>query len=229
MTMPLFVYIIESPSAQDLLEGRTEGRVLSEVLKLAGITYFYNLVTNLETWKIALGTKFQEANNKYPDLAPILHLSMHGNANKSGVVLTDETVFSWKRLKEELTPLNNYMEDGLLICMSSCFSSYGRRMAQDNSADNPFYALVASNNLVSWQDAAVAYVTFYHLLFKGLLIDECVKRMKLASDNNDFDVWWGSKIKDSWQAIMERVRQNKDSELTIQKAGQIASQKIDSF
>lgn len=227
MTTPLFVYIIESPSAEDLLEGRAEGRALSEVLELAGIPYCYNLVTNLKTWEIALGTRFQEANNYYSDLAPILHLSMHGS--ESGVALTDNTVFSWNQLKKELTPLNNEMEDGLLICMSSCFGAHGRRMARDNSTDNPFYALVGNKKSFFWQDGAVAYVTFYHLLFKGIALNECVDKMKLASDNYDFDLWVGSEIKESWQKIMERVRQNKDSELTIQKAGQIACQKIDSF
>jgi hypothetical protein len=208
MTTPLFVYIIESPSAKDILEGRAEGRALSEVLDLAGIPYSYNLVTNSETWNIALGTRFQEAVNYYPGRVPILHLSLHGN--ESGVALTDDTVFSWNQLKKELTPLNNKMEGSLLICMSSCFGAYGRRMAVDNSTDNPFYALVGSSNKVSWQDAAVAYVTFYHLLFKGISVDECVKKMKLASNNNDFGVWWGSEIKETWQRIIERVRQNKD-------------------
>jgi hypothetical protein len=207
MTTPLFVYIIESPSAEDLLEGRAEGRALSEVLALAGIPYSYNLVTNLETWNIALGSRLQDADNCYPGRVPILHLSLHGN--ERGVALTDDTVFLWNQLKKELTPLNNKMEGSLLICMSSCFGAYGRRMARDNSTDNPFYALVGSSNKVSWPDAAVAYVTFYHLLFKGISIDECVEKMKLASHNNDFGVWRGSEIKDTWQRIIEIVRQNK--------------------
>jgi hypothetical protein len=86
----------------------------------------------------------------------------------------------------------------------------GEEWHVDNSTDNPFYALVGSSNKVSWQDAAVAYVTFYHLLFKGISIDECVEKMKLASHNNDFGVWRGSEIKETWQRIIERVRQNKD-------------------
>lgn len=209
MTTSLFVYIIESPSAEDLLEERAEGRVLSEMLDLAGIPYSYNLVTNAETWNIALGSRLQDAYNDYPGRVPILHLSMHGNDDKSGVVLTDNTVFLWNQLKKELTPLNNQMEGSLLICMSSCFGAYGRRMAQDNSTDYPFYALVGSNNEVYWEDAAVAYITFYHLLFKGISIDDCVDKMKLASHNNDFGVRRGSEIKETWQRIIERVRQNK--------------------
>ena len=208
MTTPLFVYIIESPSAEDMLKGRTEGRALSEVLELAGIPYCYNLVENLKTWNIALGTGFQEANNRYSDLAPILHLSMHGI--ESGIVLTDNTVFSWNQLKKQLAPLNNEMEDGLLICMSSCFGAHGRRMARDISTDNPFYALVGNKKSFFWEDGAVAYVTFYHLLFKGIALEECIRRMKSASDNYDFDLWEGPKIKESWQKIIERVRQNKN-------------------
>lgn len=39
-----FVHIIESPSANDILEERTEGKALGEFLRLAKIPYCYNLV-----------------------------------------------------------------------------------------------------------------------------------------------------------------------------------------
>ncbi|MEG3876701.1 hypothetical protein QT972_04850 [Microcoleus sp. herbarium7] len=198
-----FVHIIESPSADDLLDGRTEGRALSEVLNLAKIPYCYNLAINLETFNAALDTRLIEA-FEYFKQPPILHLSMHGN--QDGVVLTDNTFISWANLQTLLAPLTNAMEGGLLICMSSCFGSTGCLMAMHRDADQPFWALVGNNNSVSWEDAAVAYVTFYHLFFKGIPVEECVERMKLASNDHNFVVWSGHEVKAVWTEYMKRLR-----------------------
>lgn len=203
MTTPLgFVHIIESPSADDLLDGRTEGRILSEILDLAGIPYCYSLVTNLETFDRALDERLLDAFEEY-QLPPILHLSMHGD--KNGIVLSDNTVLAWDGLRELLTPLNNEMEGELLICMSSCFGSSGSRMAMHEDTAQPFWALVGNKHSVSWEDAAVAYVTFYHLLFKGIPVEECVDRMKLASNDNNFGVWSGHEIKADWTERMKKM------------------------
>jgi hypothetical protein len=198
--LPAFVHIIESPSANDLLDGRTEGRVLNEILNLANIPHCYNLVTTKETFNTALGTRLDEASMNFQK-NPILHLSMHGN--EDGIALTDNTFLEWADLQARLTPLNNHLEGKLLICMSSCFSSSGCWMAMNEDKDEPFWALVGNKCSVSWENAAVAYVTFYHLLFKNTLveksqIEEYVEYMKLASKDNNFEVWWGHTIKTAW-------------------------------
>ena len=211
-----FVHIIESPSADDLLDGRTEGRALSEVLNLAKIPYCYNLAINLETFNAAVDTRLIEA-FEYFNQPPILHLSMHGN--QEGVVLTDNTFISWANLQTLLAPLTNAMEGGLLICMSSCFGSTGCLMATHRDADQPFWALVGNNRSVSWEDAAVAYVTFYHLFFKGIPVEECVERMKLASNDDNFGVWSGHEVKAVWTEYMKRLRTEQLLQ-RLQKAGQ---------
>lgn len=220
-----FVHIIESPSANDLLDGRTEGRSLSEVLNLAEIPHCYNLVTNLETLNIALDTRLLEAAEEC-GLDPILHLSMHGD--KDGVGLTDGTRLSWSKLRTLLAPLTNEMEGGLLICMSSCFGSAGCRMAMHGGTDQPFLALVGNNESVLWEDAAVAYVTFYHLLFKGIAIDQCVERMKWASDDHNFDVKWGHEVKADWTERMKRLRKGQLVQ-RLQRVGQEVRRRSASF
>jgi hypothetical protein len=82
-----FVYVIESPSDTDLLDGRMEGRSLCESLQLAGIPHAYSLVTSQRTLSEALSTRIAEAMKKFPGRYPILHLSLHGNSN--GVALTN--------------------------------------------------------------------------------------------------------------------------------------------
>ena len=204
MTLQLgFVHIIESPSANDLLDGRTEGRALSEILSLAKIPHFYSLATSWETFNTALDTRLIKAYDHFQQ-PPILHLSMHGD--QEGVGLTDNTFISWAELQELLTPLTNAMQGGLLICMSSCFGSSGCRMAMHEGTAQPFWALVGNNYSVSWEDAAVAYVTFYHLLFKGIPVEQCVDRMKSASNDHNFEVWSGHEVKAVWTEHMRKLR-----------------------
>jgi hypothetical protein len=62
-----FVHIVESPSPADLLDSRTEGKVLSEALDLAGIKRFYNLATNEEMFKKAIWDRLIECWQKVPD------------------------------------------------------------------------------------------------------------------------------------------------------------------
>jgi hypothetical protein len=198
--LPAFVHIIESPSADDLLNGRAEGRALNEILNLANIPHCYNLATTKQTFHTALETRLNEASNNF-QVYPILHLSMHGN--EKGIGLTDNTFLPWTDLQGMLTPLNNHLKGKLLICISSCFGSYGCQMAMNGDRDEPFWALVGNNHSVSWEDAAVAYITFYHLLFKNTRVEESqikdyVEYMKLASKDNNFEVWWGHKMKTAW-------------------------------
>lgn len=198
-----FVYIIESPSDSDLLDGRTEGRALCEALQIAEIPYYYNLVTTSATFTASIGDRLPEALKRF-NLLPIVHLSMHGN--NDGVALTNGEFLSWGNLRILLAPLTNAMQGGLLICMSSCFGSSGCRMAMHGKNDQPFWALVGNSGSSQWADSSVAYVTFYHLFFKDVPIEECVKRMRLASGDNNFIVSFGHMLKADWAVYIEKIR-----------------------
>jgi hypothetical protein len=193
-----FVHIIESPSDKDLLDGRMEGKALSKAFDLANIPYSYNLVTTKTTLQEALSTKLSQALQANQKL-PILHISMHGNSD--GIALTNGEFLSWLELRTELTPLLNNMQGALLICMSSCFGGSGCRMAMHQDSDHPFWALVGNSNEALWADAAVAYITFYHLFFKGLTVQECVEKMKVSSGDSNFMVFEGAYIKEDWASF----------------------------
>src|SRR5689334_6275927 len=98
-----FVYVIESPSPEDLLDGRTEGNVLIDALRLAGIPYWYSLSVNKSMLLKALSDRLLEA-WKFHNKIPIIHLSMHGNTN--GVELSSKEFLSWHELRQVLIPLN---------------------------------------------------------------------------------------------------------------------------
>lgn len=186
-----FVYILESPSNYDLLNGTMEGRALLESLRLAEIPCSHNLVIDREMLGISLTSKLNQECQRLGKL-PLLHLSMHGNAN--GISLSNKDFVSWQELWDLLTPISNYMQGGLIICMSTCFGSYGAYMANFAKNNLHYGALIGNISTTKWADSAVGYITFYHQYFKELPIDECVEMMKIASGDDRFRLHWGNVI-----------------------------------
>jgi hypothetical protein len=198
-----FVFILESPSDEDLLDDRMEGKALSTAFNLASIPHSYNLVTTKKSLTKALSWRLHEA-IKLHQKSPILHISMHGN--DEGVELTNGEFVTWDELRVELTPLLNNMKGGLLICMSSCYGGSGCRMAMHEEADYPFWALVGNSDAAFWSDAAVAYITFYHLFFKGVSVEDAVSAMKVASGDGRFMVFNGDFVKKDWSSFINEKK-----------------------
>lgn len=61
-----------------------------------------------------------------------------------------------------------------------------------------FGVLVSNTTGVSWADAAVAYVAFYHRLFRGSSVAEATGAMKSASGDQNFILLPGSLVKSEW-------------------------------
>ncbi|MCK9385487.1 MAG: hypothetical protein M0Q15_12785 [Nevskia sp.] len=190
-----FVYVIESPSPHDLLDGRTEGRSLCEALRLSNIPHWYSLASNRETFLITLGQRLADAWSQHKCL-PLLHFSVHGNNN--GIGLTNGDFISWGELEAYLAPLNNWASGGLLICMSACYGFSAQCMAAQNMSNSTYWALVGNTHEATWADAAVAYTTFYHLLFKGGDLDSCVTTMRNASKDMNFYYIYGQHARQNW-------------------------------
>jgi hypothetical protein len=200
--MEAFVHIIESPSDLDLLQDRKQGGALGEALRLAEIPHSYNLVTTHDSFKMALHDGLIQAMKDYPDKLPILHFTMHGD--ERGIELTDKTYLSWDEIREFLLPIYEVL-GGLLICMSSCKGSSAFKIAK-STYDIPFLFLLGNNDLVSWSDATVAYITFYHLIFKFGLenIRDHVEVMKNASGNNNFELWGANDVKQYYRQVAKK-------------------------
>ena len=56
-----FVYIVESPSDVDMLDGRAEGRLLTEALSLTGIKSVYKMAVSKETFVRSLRGELVDA------------------------------------------------------------------------------------------------------------------------------------------------------------------------
>jgi len=81
-------------------------------------------------------------------------------------------------------------------------------MAMHEEKDYPFWALVGNSQSALWSDAAVAYITFYHLFFKGIAVEQCVDRMRVASGDDNFMVFTGQSLKADWTSLMEKSRRD---------------------
>ena len=122
---------------------------------------------------------------KYQGLYPIIHISAHGT--EEGIILSSGGIVSWQNLKNILSPINEALNGGLLICMSSCqgFSACRMAMAEEEGRP-PFYAIVGNTSTPLWSDTAIAYAAFYHLISKGCILINAVNAMKEASGDNNF-------------------------------------------
>ena len=92
-----FVHVIESPSPADLLDGRTEGRVLWEALRLADIAQTYSLATNRETLELALTTRLTAAWKQHNEFGRHTDLSF---GNPDWVALAESFDWSGARCDE---------------------------------------------------------------------------------------------------------------------------------
>jgi hypothetical protein len=178
-----FVYMIESPSAIDLRDGRSEGSLLKEALKLAGVTCKYNLVINKEIFNACLTTQLAETVKDTGGI-PIIHLSAHGN--KSGIGLSDGSLITWGELKNFLLPINEALQGGLVLCISACEGYHACNMLLQENGKLPFFGFISHLDKPKWIDAAIAFTVFYHRFFKGASVKQAVEAMCIASGDKKF-------------------------------------------
>lgn len=197
------MHIVESPSSWDLLDGRTEGRALSESLQLAGIRHRYSHVTNHETLAAALGERLAAAVSDFQGARPVVHFSAHGCDD--GIQLTNGVIVSWAELGHLLRPVHSHFEHGTLVCLSSCKGYSGIRMAMTTEPANTFWALVAHMGQPTWSDACVGFIAFYNRFFKGHDPLECVKAMRAATGDDQFVLELGTSVRANWNTFITQA------------------------
>lgn len=182
-----FVFVIESPSPQDLYHERSEGGLLRQAINLDEIPCASRVAINREAFIAAVKVGLREEMAANPGLVPILHISAHGYSD--GIQLSCGEVLDWQALRGLLAPVNKALEGALFVCMSTCEGYSGSRMAMflDDPAD-PFFAIVGNGGETTWPETAVGFATFYHLIATGHYVQEAVEAMQVASGNNQFFV-----------------------------------------
>ena len=183
--MDFFIYVIESPSSEDVFVDRHEGSLIYHAAKLNGIECIIRNAFSPELFEHALKTDLPHLMKENRACPPIIHISAHGN--KNGIHLTNEEIISWPHLCELLIPINKLLNGGLFLCMSSCKGFAALRMSFSSiKTQLPFSGVIGNTGEPLWNETGIAYATFYNLLKKGEPFDTIVEAMKKASGNPNF-------------------------------------------
>jgi hypothetical protein len=190
-----FVYIVDSPSASDLLEGYSIGMGLRDALKAIRIPHVYTLAINKQMLGQALNEKLHQSIFQWQawpnvDAVPLIHLCMHGA--DQGIALTDNTYLFWPDLRSLLLRYNYIKGNHPFLCMASCHGISASSMV--SAHDQVFSYLIGNGGNVLQNDLTVAYLAFYNHIFKGAPVHTAVDAMKIASGDPNFYAHWGPNI-----------------------------------
>jgi hypothetical protein len=145
------VFIIESLKFDDEKNKRLEGDFLSHILRLTDkAPGYYYIRTRKEMEKVL--ALFRESGYRY------LHISCHGSSNKISTTL-DEISFS-----DLGKMINPYLKNKRLF-LSAC-SSVNQKLAKAIIPESKCYSIIGPKKDVFFQDAAIMWASFYHLMFK---------------------------------------------------------------
>lgn len=180
-----FVYIVESPSAADLYQNRSEGMLLKQMLELSGTPCITRTAISRSTFNIALSDGIFNETKQHVDRLPIIHISAHGD--HAGIVLSTGDKIDWNELRELLKPINEALHGSLLVAMSCCNGYSGTAMAMTERKP-PYYALVGNYEKPTWSETAIAFASFYHLISNGEYLSTAVEAMCAASGNKSFKI-----------------------------------------
>ena len=200
-----FVFLVDSPSHNDLYDGYSIGMALRDSLRAIRIPCIYTLATNKANLEVALKQRLPESINQFQPAAninaiPFIHLCMHGAHN--GIALTDSTFLSWPDLRNLLLSHNHTKGFDPFVCMASCNGFNATNMA--NAFDSAFDVLIGNTGTVYQSDLTVAYMSFYNqLIYKMANLDQAVLAMRAASGDHNFYYALGQSVKNQRFAEMQ--------------------------
>ena len=152
------VFIIESLCFDDENNQRFEGEFLSQILHLGcKKSKYYYIRTKKELKKVL--KIYKKSNYRY------LHISCHGNATSIWTTLDG---IKFPEFAELLRP---YLKKKRLF-ISAC-SAVNDNLAKLVIPPSGCYSLVGPNKEIGFNDAAIVWASFYHLIFT-----ENTKKMK---------------------------------------------------
>lgn len=159
------VYVIESLDPDDEGNGRLEGLILTNILKLHEKIPKYEYVRTPAQFRAAVG-RFGQSKYRY------LHVSAHGD--REGMRTTNQDDIDYDELGEILTP---HLKNRRLF-LSAC-SMVHQTMAKAIIPATGCYSIVGPKRDIRFTDAAVVWASIYHLMFTKN--DTAMKRSVLKS------------------------------------------------
>lgn len=145
------VFVIETLDPDDEGNGRFEGAVLSQILRLHGKNPKYRYVRTRQEFEKAIRS-FGKSGYRY------LHISAHADAE--GMVTTNQEEIDYDELADLLRPHLR----GRRIFLSAC-SMVHQELAAEIFPNSGCYSIVGPTEDIRFTDAAVVWSSIYHLLF----------------------------------------------------------------
>ena len=109
-----FVYVIESPTPFDLLNGQTDGGELCDELRQAGIACGRHVAADKEALEIALRLRIA-TECKRRGVPPTIVLVVY--ASDEGLRLLSGEIVPWDELRGMLLAVRNAQPGGAMVCM----------------------------------------------------------------------------------------------------------------
>lgn len=128
-----------------------EGEIIARTLRLSGKESHYSYLRTRDEFA-AFAEQFGNSEHRY------LHLSCHGNETGFGVTTG---FFSATDLAAVLAPHVNKRRVFLSVCLAA-ESVFARTLLKQSSC----WSVLAPVNVISFDDAAIFWTAFYHLIFK---------------------------------------------------------------
>jgi hypothetical protein len=195
------IYLIESPSADDLYAGRNEGHSLVSILSLGEIEVNYFLSTDAERFERAVSdiAELILSRSDKDNVLPFIHISAHGS--EEGIELTDGDCILWDRLSKLLNDLHNRVGPWAIsgrggediakcsLSLSSC-SAYTNYL--DGRVDDlPIQSVLGPRKNVGWCQSLLAFSSFYYQAFAlKQPFDRAVRAMNAASCQSGEEIFF---------------------------------------
>ena len=145
------VFIIESLDPDDEGNGRFEGSIISQMLRLHGKEPKYRYVRTKKDFKKAI-KQFGQSQYRY------LHISAH--ADEDGMCTTNLDEINYDEMSKILNP---YLV-GRRLFLSAC-SMVHEDMAKEIIPSTGCYSVVGPTEKIYFSDAAIVWSSIYHLMF----------------------------------------------------------------
>ncbi len=170
----LRIFVLESPDPIDALQGRSEGPALAAIGKLIGhevLTFLIRSKRELrETCQYVSSLDPDHDAHRRPDRPLCLHVSAHGNASGLGI---GADFLRWEALAgaiEAFLSADMQHKGKRIIVLSACqaeqqkLSGAIQNLVARKKAVSPPKYLFCTSGEIPWQNAAVGWTLFYHLL-----------------------------------------------------------------
>lgn len=107
---------------------------------------------------------------------PIIHFEIHGNADKTGLVLNSGELIRWSELYHDLREINSILGNNLFITMAVCYGAYIMELIKADKP-SPFWGFIGSFETIEEVDLIIRYNEFYDEFLKSFNLNTAVQRL----------------------------------------------------